>query len=101
MAMRDHLNEAAYSLKRSAIREFSKKAAARKDCVRLTLGEPDFATPDVVCAAAAESIQAGDTHYIENNGAGALRRKIADFERTVNGMDSLREGIDRLEKHLK
>ena len=57
MAMRDHLNEAAYSLRRSAIREFSKMAAARENCVRLTLGEPDFATPGAVCNAAAESLR--------------------------------------------
>ena len=87
MAMRDHLNEAAYSLRRSAIREFSKMAAARENCVRLTLGEPDFATPGAVCNAAAESLQAGDTHYIENNGARDLRIKIAEYEREKNGMD--------------
>ena len=87
MAMRDHLNEAAYSLRRSAIREFSKMAAARENCVRLTLGEPDFATPDAVCDAAAASLQAGDTHYIENNGAKDLRVKIAEYEREKNGMD--------------
>ena len=87
MAMRDHLNEAAYSLRRSAIREFSKMAAARENCVRLTLGEPDFATPDAVCNAAAESLQAGDTHYIENNGARELRIRIAEYEREKNGMD--------------
>ena len=87
MAMRDHLNEAAYSLRRSAIREFSRMAAARENCVRLTLGEPDFATPDAVCNAAAESLQAGDTHYIENNGARELRIRIAEYEREKNGMD--------------
>ena len=87
MAMRDHLNEAAYSLRRSAIREFSRMAAAREKCVRLTLGEPDFATPDAVCNAAAESLQAGDTHYIENNGARDLRIRIAEYEREKNGMD--------------
>jgi len=87
MAMRDHLNEAAYSLRRSAIREFSKMAAARENCVKLTLGEPDFATPDAVCDAMAASLQAGDTHYIENNGARALRAEIAEYERKKNGMD--------------
>ena len=87
MAMRYHLNEAVYSLRRSAIREFSKMAAAREDCVRFTLGEPDFATPYAVCNAAAESLQAGDTHYIENNGARDLRIKIAEYEREKNGMD--------------
>ena len=63
--MRDHLNEAVYSLRRSAIREFSAMAAARKDCVRLTLGEPDFATPEPICKAALESVFSGDT-YIMN-----------------------------------
>ena len=62
-------------------------AAARENCVRLTLGEPDFATPDAVCNAAAESLQAGDTHYIENNGARELRIRIAEYEREKNGMD--------------
>ena len=87
MAMRDHLNEAAYSLRRSAIREFSRMAAARENCVRLTLGEPDFATPDAVCNAAAESLQAGDTHYIENNGARELRIRIAECRREKSGLD--------------
>ncbi len=81
------MNEAAYSLRRSAIREFSKMAAARENCVKLTLGEPDFATPDAVCDAMAASLQAGDTHYIENNGARALRAEIAEYERKKNGMD--------------
>lgn len=62
-------------------------AAARENCVRLTLGEPDFATPDSVCSAAASSLQEGDTHYIENNGARDLRIKIAEYEREKNGMD--------------
>lgn len=87
MAMRDHLNEAVYSLRRSAIREFSAMAAAKKDCVRLTLGEPDFATPDPICKAAADSITAGDTHYIENNGSRELLRRIADHEREKHELD--------------
>lgn len=62
-------------------------AAARENCVRLTLGEPDFTTPEVVRNAAAASLQAGDTHYIENNGARDLRVKIAEYEREKNGMD--------------
>ena len=85
--MRDHLNEAVYSLRRSAIREFSAMAAARKDCVRLTLGEPDFATPEPICRAALESVFSGDTHYIENNGSRELLGRVAQFEKNKNGLD--------------
>ena len=87
MEMKENLNSAVYTLKRSAIREFSRLAAETPGCIRLTLGEPDFDTPASICEAACSSINAGDTHYIENNGAAELREKIADFEREKNGMD--------------
>ena len=82
--MRDRLNEAVYSARRSPIREFSQLAAKTPDCIRLTLGEPDFDTPEPVCEAAVEALAAGETHYIENNGAPELREKIAAFEKGLN-----------------
>ena len=81
------LNEAVYGAKRSAIREFSKLANKTPGCIALTLGEPDFATPQPVCGAVPEALAAGQTHYIDNNGAYALREAIARFEREKNGMD--------------
>ena len=45
------LNEALYGAKRSAIREFSELAGRTPGCVALTLGEPDFATPQPICSA--------------------------------------------------
>ena len=87
MPMRDRLNDAVYGARRSAIREFSRLAARTPDCVRLTLGEPDFATPAPICAAAGEALAAGETHYIENNGTAALRERIAAFERDQYGLD--------------
>ena len=87
MSMADRLNTALYGAKRSAIREFSRLAARKPGCIRLTLGEPDFDTPAPVCAAVGEALAAGETHYIENNGVPALREKIAAFERERNGLD--------------
>ena len=81
------LNEAVYGAKRSAIREFSKLAGKTPGCIALTLGEPDFATPQPVCDAVPEALAAGQTHYIDNNGTYALREAIARFEREKNGMD--------------
>ena len=53
------LNEAVYGAKRSAIREFSKLANKTPGCIALTLGEPDFATPQPVCGAVPEALAAG------------------------------------------
>lgn len=85
--MRDHLNQALYGARRSAIRAFSALAGATPGCMSLTLGEPDFDTPAPVKAAVGEALDRGETHYIDNNGSPALRRKIADYERERHGMD--------------
>ena len=82
MAVHEHMNQAVYSLKRSAIREFSRLAASVPGCVRLTLGEPDFDTPEVISCEVSASVAAGDTHYIENNGSRILRERISAFEKT-------------------
>ncbi|TLM98054.1 MAG: hypothetical protein FDZ75_03255, partial [Actinobacteria bacterium] len=37
--------------------------AAGHDVVRLEIGDPDFATPDVITRAAESAMQSGDTHY--------------------------------------
>ena len=65
---------------RSAIRQFAQLAAATPGCISLTLGEPDFPTPEPVCRAAKDSLDQGMTHYIPNNGSPDLRRDIAEFE---------------------
>ena len=85
--MKNSLNAAVYGAKRSAIREFSALAKATPGCVSLTLGEPDFDTPEPVRAAAKAALDAGETHYIPNNGAPALLEKIAAYEREKHGMD--------------
>ena len=85
--MREHLNPALFELRRSAIREFNRMARQTPGCVSLTLGEPDFDTPDPVKQGALEALANNETHYIENNGAAALREDIARFEREYNGLD--------------
>lgn len=85
--MVDRLNRAVYDVKRSAIREFSRMAKETPGCIGLTLGEPDFDTPIAVRDAAKLALDAGETHYIENNGTAELRAAIAEFERIHNGMN--------------
>ena len=80
MSMKDALNSAIYGARRSAIREYSRLAAETPGCVALTLGEPDFDTPQPVEAAVDEAFAHHETHYIPNNGSPALREAIADYE---------------------
>lgn len=83
--MREKLNSAVFDLKRSAIREFSKLARQTPGCIALTLGEPDFDTPEPIRQTAVNSLEKGETHYIENNGLKELREHIASFETSHHG----------------
>ena len=74
------LNQNLNSLKRSAIRVYSNLARETPGCVMLTIGEPDFDTPEVIKAAAWKALSAGQTHYAPNQGTLALRRAIAQAE---------------------
>lgn len=47
--------------------------------MKLTLGEPDFTTPDHVKEAAKAAIDANQSHYTGMAGLPALRQAAADF----------------------
>ncbi len=58
--------------------------AAGRDIVDLTVGEPDFDTPENVKAAAHAAIDRGETKYTAVNGTPALRKAIiGDFQRRL------------------
>lgn len=74
------LNQNLSALKRSAIRVYTNMAKEVPGCVMLTIGEPDFDTPESIKAAACAALAAGQTHYAPNQGTAALRTAVADFE---------------------
>ena len=65
------------------------KSMAREgeDVVILTVGEPDFDTPDNVKQAAIRAVQAGYTKYTPAAGAPELRSAVAHKLRKDNGLD--------------
>ena len=79
-------------IKPSGIRRFTALAKATPGCKMLTIGEPDFDTPEPIRAAAAEAMEAGATHYAPNRGTDSLRQAIADFE-TKRGMECTADHI--------
>ncbi len=76
----------------SAIRRFTALAKATPGCKMLTIGEPDFDTPQPIRRAALDALEAGLTHYAPNAGTDPLRAAIAAFE-TNRGMECQKENI--------
>ena len=74
------LNSNLSTLQRSGIRQFTNLAKTVPDCVMLTIGEPDFSTPEEIKAAALTSLFQNRTHYAPNQGVEELRREIAVYE---------------------
>ena len=52
-----------------------------EDVIVLSVGDPDFATPEGIVARAFEAIRAGDTHYTTIAGHASLRAAIAERHR--------------------
>ena len=80
------LNHQLDKLKRSGIRRFTNLAAQVDGCVMLTLGEPDFDTPEAIREAVQTALYNHRTHYAPNQGVPALRQEIAAFE-TARGFN--------------
>ena len=57
------MNKNILNMKPSGIRRFTALARATPGCKMLTIGEPDFDTPEAIRAAAAEAMEMGLTHY--------------------------------------
>ena len=74
------LNQNLNTLKRSVIRVYTNMAREIPDCAMLTIGEPDFDTPEAIKAAAIAALNANQTHYAPNQGTPALRKAVVDYE---------------------
>ena len=74
-----HMNHEIAAIQPSDILAFNAEIANIPGIVRLTLGEPDFNTPEHVKQAAIKSIEADESHYAPSNGTLALRTAAAEF----------------------
>ncbi len=62
-------------------------AMKRGDCIYLQLGEPDFATPPHILAAAKKAMDEGNTHYGPDRGRLELRNLIVEKMKKEYGLD--------------
>lgn len=86
------LNANLDSLQRSGIRRFTNLAKTVPGCIMLTIGEPDFDTPEEIKAAALTSLFQNRTHYAPNQGVENLRKEIAVYE-SFRGMQCSSEQV--------
>ena len=74
------LNSNLSTLTRSQIRLYTNLARQTPDCAMLTIGEPDFDTPEAIKEAAIAALRSDMTHYAPNQGTLSLRQAVAEFE---------------------
>lgn len=81
----------------SATIEISDTAARMKreglDIISLSIGEPDFDTPDHITSACIDALRRGETHYAPSAGIPELRRAIAEKISKENGFSAQPEDV--------
>lgn len=76
--MKTLLSKRVQGVQASGIRRFFDIAATMKSVISLSIGEPDFVTPEKLREAGIASIRRGETKYTSNFGTLELRRAIGD-----------------------
>lgn len=75
----NRFNKNVQKINTSAIRDFDQKVSTVEGIIKLTLGEPDFPTPDHVKQAGIEAIQQNRTTYAPTPGLPELLKAASDF----------------------
>ena len=68
-------------------------ASKGEDVIVLSIGDPDFATPESICNTAIDAIKSGDTHYTNCHGRDALRDAIAADHQQCSGQATTRDDV--------
>ncbi|MEW5721327.1 MAG: aminotransferase class I/II-fold pyridoxal phosphate-dependent enzyme, partial [Chloroflexota bacterium] len=76
--MKNTLSQRIQAIPPSGIRKYFDIAATMQDVISLSIGEPDFVTPDPIRRAAIQSIERGETKYTSNSGTVELRAALSD-----------------------
>lgn len=81
------MNKELQRIQQSGIRRFTNLAKEEDGCLFLTIGEPDFNTPEVIKEAAKQALNDNLVHYPPWAGEQYLLKRIARFEQEKNGVD--------------
>lgn len=79
MTLEHLLNSDVRDIQISGIRRFYNYVSQVEDAISLTVGQPDFSTPQHIRTAAKAAIDAGHTVYTPNAGLMEVRQAVADY----------------------
>jgi aspartate/methionine/tyrosine aminotransferase len=85
--MKERINRQVKEIQFSGIRSFSEEVSSVEGIISMTIGEPEFATEQIIKDAAIEALNQDFTHYPPSIGFMDLRRKIVDFEKKTHDLD--------------
>jgi len=91
MTMERGLSRFTKRMPQSGIREVFDAAQRYDDLADLSIGEPDFATPEPIASAVADAIGNGVSSYTETVGRADLRAALAEKLAAENGIDAAPE----------
>lgn len=77
--MLDRINPIVKGIEIPGIRKFSNQVSEMPNGINLTIGEPDFPTPELVKTAGIDAINQNLTGYSHNAGLIELRKEVANF----------------------
>ena len=83
MANEMHLSQLAQEYPASGIRKMFNLAAQYPNAIKLTVGEPNFDTPEYIKDAAKKGLDDNLTHYTPNAGIPELREDVAEKYRRL------------------
>lgn len=77
--LQDRFNKNVYEIAVSLIRQFDEKVSGIPNMLKLTLGEPDFNTPEHVKEAGQQAIRDNFSHYTGMSGLMDVREAASRF----------------------
>ncbi|MFM1534944.1 aminotransferase class I/II-fold pyridoxal phosphate-dependent enzyme, partial [Helcococcus ovis] len=86
-------NKIVEKLKESNILKFNQEINQIPDIIKLTIGEPDFNTPDHIKKAAKQAIDNNFTHYTVSNGILELREETANYYNEKFGFNYTKDQV--------
>lgn len=84
--MKRFINDNVKQIQISGIRKFAQQIEKYENVIALTLGQPDFQTPEPIKKAAIEAITSNQTVYTPNAGLPALREAASNYVKQKYGL---------------
>ncbi|WP_430509421.1 aminotransferase A [Gottfriedia solisilvae] len=84
--MKSFINDNVQQIQISGIRKFAQQIEKYENVIALTLGQPDFQTPEQIKQAAIEAISSNQTVYTPNAGLPVLREAASNYVKQKYGL---------------